>query len=73
MEEFEIFVENMTSCGGEKYAKRELKEVTGESPEACVKKLSPWPIIDVRKNQEGDLVYLCGDCNGNLIRYTFTG
>ena len=73
VEEFEIYVENITSCGGEKYAKRELVEAEGENPEACVRALSPWPIVDVRHNNEGDLVFLCADGNGNMIRYTFTG
>lgn len=72
MNEYEVFVEDITSCGGEKYAKKELIEVEAESPEAYVKEHGRHPILDITKNVNGDTVIITGDGNGNLLRYTFT-
>ena len=34
MNEYEVFIEDINSCGGEQYAKKELIEVEADSPEA---------------------------------------
>ena len=72
MNEYEVFIEDINSCGGEQYAKKELLEVEAESPEAYVKENGRYPIIDVTENSNGDTVILTGDGNGNFLRYTFT-
>ena len=36
MNEYEVFIEDINSCGGEQYAKKELIEVEADSPEAYV-------------------------------------
>ena len=33
MNEYEVFIEDINSCGGEQYAKKELIEVEADSPE----------------------------------------
>lgn len=38
MNEYEVFVEDINSCGGAQYAKKELIEVEAESPEAYVQR-----------------------------------
>lgn len=73
MKEYEVFVSDITSCGGEQYAKKELIEVEAESPEAYVKEHGRFPIIDISKNEDGDTVILTGDMNGNMLKYTFMG
>ena len=72
MNEYEVFIEDINSCGGEQYAKKELLEVEAESPEAYVKENGRYPIIDSTVNSNGDTVILTGDGNGNFLRYTFT-
>ena len=72
MHEYEVFVEDINSCGGEQYAKKELLEVEAESPESYIKEQGRYAIIDVRKNDRGDTVILTGDGHGNFLRYTFS-
>ena len=72
MNEYEVFVEDINSCGGEQYAKKELIEVEADSPEAYVKANGRFSILDIRQNAAGDTVILTGDSVGNMVRYTFT-
>jgi len=72
MNEYEVFIEDINSCGGEQYAKKELVEVEAESPEAYVRENGRYPIIDISTNAKGDTVIITGDGNGNFLRYTFT-
>lgn len=72
MNEYEVFIEDINSCGGEQYAKKELIEVEAESPEAYVKANGRFPILEISKNALGDTVIVTGDGIGNMLRYTFT-
>jgi hypothetical protein len=72
MNEYEVFIEDINSCGGEQYAKKELIEVEAESPEAYVRENGRFPIIDISQNANGDTVITTGDGNGNFLKYTFT-
>ena len=72
MNEYEVFIEDINSCGGEQYAKKELIEVEADSPESYVKENGRFPIIDISKNANGDTVILTGDGGGNMLRYTFS-
>ena len=72
MKEYEILVERINPCGGDRHAKKEFLEVEAESPEAYVREHGRWPILDTGKNAAGDTVITTGDGHGNLIRYTFS-
>ena len=72
MNEYEVFVEDINSCGGEQHAKKELIEVEAESPESYVKENGRFPILDITKKTNGDTVITTGDGKGNFLRYTFT-
>ncbi len=72
MNEYEVFVEDINSCGGEQYAKKELLEVEAASPESYVKENGRYPILDISRNAQGDTVVMTGDGKGNFVRYTFT-
>ncbi len=72
MNEYEVFVEDINSCGGEQYAKKELIEVEAASPESYVKENGRYPILDISRNAQGDTVVMTGDGKGNFVRYTFT-
>ena len=72
MNEYEVFVEDINSCGGSQYAKKELIEVEADSPEAYVQENGRFPIIDISKNAKGDTVITTGDGHGNFLRYTFS-
>ena len=73
MNEYEVFIEDINSCGGEQYAKKEIIEVEAQSPEAYVEANGRLPILDVSQNDKGDTVIVTGDGKGNFVRYTFTG
>lgn len=72
MNEYEVFIEDINSCGGEQHAKKELIEIEAESPEAYVKENGRFPIIDITVKASGDTVITTGDGKGNFLRYTFT-
>ena len=72
MNEYEVFIEDINSCGGEKYAKKDVIEVEAESPESYVKENGRFPIIDISKNASGDTVIITGDGKGNFLKYTFS-
>lgn len=72
MNEYEVFIEDINSCGGSQYAKKELLEVEAESPEAYVKANGRFPIIDITVNANGDTVITTGDGIGNFLKYTFS-
>ena len=72
MNEYEICIENITPCGGSKYAIREIIEAECESPEAYVKANARYPVIDIVENEDGDKVIITGNEAGYITRYTFT-
>ena len=72
MHEYEVLIEEMTPCGGSKYAKKDILEVQAESPETYVREHGKWPVRDISRNGDGDLVITTSDCAGNIQRFTFT-
>ena len=72
MKEFEVLIETINPCGGQRHAKKEFLEVEAESPESYVAEHGRYPVIDSGKNTDGDTVITTGDGEGNLIRYIFT-
>ena len=72
MNEYEVFAEDVDSCGGEQYAKKERIEVAADSPESYVKENGRFPIIDISKKANGDTVITTGDGKDNFLRYTFS-
>ena len=72
MNEYEVFIEDINSCGGEQHAKKDLLEVEADSPESYVKENGRFPIMDISKNARGDTVIITGDGKGNFLRYTFS-
>ena len=47
MHEYEIFIEEINPCGGEKYSKKTLIEAEADSPEAYVKEYGRFPVLDL--------------------------
>lgn len=72
MHEYEIFIEDINPCGGEKYSKKTLIEAEAESPEAYVKENGRFPILETTSDKNGDVVIVTGDNRGSFVRYTFT-
>ena len=72
MNEYEVFIEDINSCGGERHAKKTLLEIEAESPEAFVRENGRLPIMDITANAKGDTVIITGDGKGNFVRYTFS-
>ncbi len=72
MHEYEIFVEEINPCGGEKHSKKTLIEAEADSPEAYVKENGRFPILESILNENGDVVIVTGDNHGSIVRYAFT-
>lgn len=72
MNEYEVLIETVNPCGGERHADKEFLEIEAESPEAYVAANGRYPVIDSGKNSAGDVVITTGDGRGTLVRYTFT-
>ena len=72
MKEYEVFVEEINPCGGEKHRKKELIEVEAESPKAYVEEHGRYPITDILSDPKGDTIIITGDGHGSIIRYTFS-
>lgn len=72
MHEYEIFVEEINPCGGEKHSKKTLIEAEADSPEVYVKENGRFPILESILNENGDVVIVTGDNHGSIVRYTFT-
>ena len=72
MKEYELLIETLNPCGGERHAGKEFLEIEAESPEAYVQANAVFPITDSGKNASGDMVITTGDGRGTIVRYTFT-
>jgi len=72
MTEYEVLIETINPCGGAKHSQKNFIDVETDSPEAYVKVNSPYPIMDITKDKNGDTLIITGDSNGSFVRYTFT-
>lgn len=72
MHEYEVLVESINPCGGEAHSKKEFLEIEAESPEAYVAAEGRYPVMDIGKNANGDVIITTGDGKGSMVRYTFT-
>ncbi len=72
MHEYEIFIEEINPCGGEKHSKKDLIEAEAANPEAYVKENGRFPVLETIENEDGDIVIVTGDGQGSFVRYTFT-
>lgn len=72
MNNYEVLVETINPCAGPSRAKREVIEITAESPESYVQQVGCYPILDKTTLANGDVVIFTGDGKGNAVRYTFT-
>lgn len=69
---YEVTIEDMTPCGGEKYANRQILEVEAESPLAYVEANKRFPNVSQYTNADGDTVIVASNPVGYRTRYTFT-
>ena len=72
MTEYEVLVETINPCGGDRHSTKEFIDVETDDPTRWVREHGRFPILDVTETPEGDLVVSTGDEAGNRIRYTFT-
>lgn len=70
---YEILMEDMTPCGGEAHAIRQILEVEAESPLAYVEANKRFPNVEMGTNANGDTVITASNPVGYRTRYTFTG
>ncbi len=72
MHNYELLIEYINPCGGEKHAVKEFLEVDAASPEAYVSENGQYPVLNVGATPDGDTIITTGDGKGRMIRYTFT-
>lgn len=72
MTEYELLIETINPCGGERHANREFLEVEAESPETYVREHGRYPVLSTGATPQGDVVITTGDGKGSIVRYTFT-
>ena len=72
MKEYEIIIETINPCGGDRHSQQEIVEAKIESPEAYVKEKGRFPVLESTYNENGDIVIVTGDNKGSFVRYTFT-
>ena len=72
MKEYEVCTEYINPCGGSEYAIREIFEVETDDPVEYVRNEGRFPIKEITKDHNGDLLIITGDTTGYFIRYTFT-
>ncbi len=69
---YDVLVESINPCGGEKHSQKEFIEVETDDPVAYVKEHAQFDIIDVTKTDDGDITITTGDGNGYITRYDFS-
>lgn len=72
MNEYEVIIEEINPCGGEKYANKQIIEVEAESPDAYVEENKRYPVMEKIEMANGDVIIVTGNGKGNLVRYTFS-
>ena len=72
MTEYEVCTEYINPCGGAEYAIREIFEIETDDPVEYVRNEGRFPIKEITKDHNGDLLIITGDTTGYFIRYTFT-
>lgn len=70
--EYEVLVEEMTPCGGAKHSIRSFLEVETDDPEGYIREIGRFPVMEVSRNTDGDVVITTGDSKGYVVRYTFS-
>lgn len=71
MNEYEVIIEEINPCGGERYANKQIIEIEAESPDAYVAENGRYPVMEKTELANGDVVIVTGDGKGTLVRYTF--
>lgn len=69
---YEVTIEDMTPCGGEKYANRRILEVEAESPMDYVQQNKRFPNVALIRQTEEETVVEATNPVGYKTRYTFT-
>lgn len=69
---YEVVIEDMTPCGGEKYAMRRIIEAEADSPRVYVEQNKRFPMVTEQVSDTGDTVIIAYNKVGYKTRYTFT-
>ena len=72
MTEYEVSVEEVTPCGGTQHARRSVREIETDCPEAWVKGNSPFPVLDIIDCENGDIKIITGSDAGYRTTFIFT-
>jgi hypothetical protein len=70
MREFEVTIESMTPCGGEKHARREIQEIETNDPMEWVREQTKAENITLVSDYKGYVIV--AEQHGYVKRFTFT-
>ena len=70
--QYDVLIENINPCGGEKHAIRTFQEVETDDPVEWVRKSAKFPVIDTSRNPRGDIIVVSANGRSYIDRYTFT-
>ena len=72
MNEYEVIIEEINPCGGERYANKQIIEIEAESPDAYIAENGRYPVMERIEMANGDVRIITGNGKGNVVRYTFS-
>ncbi|MCQ2405879.1 MAG: hypothetical protein MJ067_01505 [Oscillospiraceae bacterium] len=72
MKEYEVSIEEVTPCGGDKHARRSIIEIETDSPENWVRENCAFKILDVITCENGDIRIIAGSDAGYRNTYVFS-
>ena len=72
MAEYELVREIKNLCPNNQMRDVFFEEVETDDPVEYIRKEGRFPIMEVTRDANGDLLIITGDTKGYFIRYTFT-
>ncbi|KIR03048.1 hypothetical protein P261_01863 [Lachnospiraceae bacterium TWA4] len=69
---YDVLIEDVNPCGGDRHAKKRFVEVETDDPVAYAKENSQWKLLDVSENPDGDIIVTTGDGKGYITRFIFS-
>ena len=62
--QYDVLIDNINPCGGEKHAIRTFQEAETDDPVEWVRKSAKFPVIDTSRNPRGDIIVVSANGRG---------
>ncbi len=70
--QYDVLIENINPCGGEKHAIRTFQEVEADDSVEWIMQNAKFPVVDTSRTPRGDIIAVSANGRGYIDRYTFT-